>query len=255
MSENTIKKSELSRIVGTSSPYITKLEKKGIFDHCYKGDELLRFETIEAYVNNYDFKRDSQREANDKNKDLNKLYITKKDLALAFSLKSATEITRLDKIDVFKECYEGKKLKRVLALKAYVDFINKKDDISNSTNDSLPEVISKDLEEFKPQSISDIRKFYKGLISLTKSPLQKASISKDEDVKIEKFLKNQELEKRLVDTSIVEKEAFEIARKVRDGFLSLPDRLSSELIGKDKPEITQILIKEINYVLEDLAND
>lgn len=251
-----IKKSELAGIVGTSPAYITKLEKKGIFEECTKDKLLLRFESIEAYIDNYDFSRDSQREANAKNKDDQKLYITKKDLAAAFALKSATEITRLDKKGIFDECYDGRRLKRVAALKAYVDFITKIDDVSDinvgdipGTNDSQNEQ-----SDFKPQSIEDIREFYQTLIKLAKSPAQKASISKDEDIKIEKFLKNQEMEKNLISVSVVEKEAFEMARKVRDSFLSLPDRLSSDLVGKDKREIQQILLKEINYSLEALSN-
>ncbi|HKM18646.1 MAG TPA: hypothetical protein VJY14_01125, partial [Aliarcobacter sp.] len=87
------------------------------------------------------------------------------------------------------------------------------------------------------------------------TPLQKASISKDEDIKIEKFLKNQELEKNLVDVNLVKREAFEMARKVRDSFLSLPDRIAPQLINKKQNEINQILANEINYILEALTND
>lgn len=254
MSEKQIKKSELARIVGSSPVYISRLEKKGIFDNCYDGDYLFRFEAIEAYVNNYDFTRDSQRESNNKKKDVKKLYITKKDLALVFILKSANEITRLDKIGIFEECYDGKKLKRVPALKAYVDFVTKKEDIQNDEFSPAKNNTNEIEDEFKPQTVKDIRTFYKTLVTLAKSPAQKANISKEEDIKIEKFLKNQELEKRLVDTSVVESEAFEMARKVRDSFLSLPDRLSSELVGKDKREIQQVLIKEVNYILGVLAD-
>lgn len=253
MSQNHINKSELARIVGTSAAYITKLEKKGLFDHCTDGKELLRFEAIETYLESSDFTRDSQREANAKNKDLSKIYITKKDLAAAFGLKSATEITRLDKQNIFDDCYDAKKLRRIDALRAYVDYVLKKEspiknDIPTSTGENTD-------EEFKPKTVKDIRDFYETLITTAKTASQKANISKEEDIKIEKFLKNQELEKKLVDTSVVEAEAFEMARKVRDSFLSLPDRLSSELVGKDKREIHQVLSKEINYVLEVLSNE
>jgi len=255
MSEKLINQSTLAKIVGTTPVYISKLVKKGIFDHCYEGDDLMHFEAIEAYVQNYDFTRDSQREANSKNKDTSKLFITKKDLALAFLLKSANEITRLNKLGIFEECYDGKKLKRVPALKAYVDYISNKDKPSNNEISPAKENDSIDDNVLKAQTVQDIREFYDGLIKLAKSPAQKANIAKEEDVKIEKFLKNKELEKRLVDTAVVEAEAFEMARKVRDSFLSLPDRLSSELVGKDKREIQQVLLKEINYVLEVLADD
>lgn len=249
MVKNRIKKSELAKILGISTTYATKLEKKGIFDHCVDKNMFLCFESLEAYVENYDFSRDSQREANDKNKDKSKLYITKKDLAAAFELKSATEITRLDKLGIFEECYDGKKLKRVPALKAYIDFVTKKEDIKD--DEISP---AKNDTEFEPQTVKDIREFYKELVESAKSPAQKSNISKEEDIKIEKFLKNQELEKRLIDTALVEAEAFEMARKVRDSFLSLPDRLSSELVGKDKREIQQALIKEVNYILGVLSD-
>ena len=61
MDKKYITKSELSKIVGTSAPYITKLEAKDVFIDCIEDNKLLRFETIEAYLNNIDFTRDSQR--------------------------------------------------------------------------------------------------------------------------------------------------------------------------------------------------
>lgn len=251
MSEKTIKKSQLAQIVGCRPAYITKLVNKGVFDGCQEDDGLLRFESIEAYVESYDFKRDSQREANAKNKDESQLYITKKDLASAFALKSATEITRLDKKGVFDDCYVGKKLKRVAALKAYVDEINGVGEKSSSGNDGGEQNSTVD---FNPQSVEDIRNFYKTLIALAKSPVQKATIAKEEDIKIEKFLKNQEMQKNLVDINIVKKEAFEMARKVRDSFLALPDRLASDLVEKTQLEIHQTLTKEVNYLLEALSD-
>ena len=57
----------------------------------------------------------------------------------------------------------------------------------------------------------------------------------------------------LVPVKQVEKEAFEAARMVRDSFLSLPDRVSSVLIGKDKNDIKVILHKEIIQILENLT--
>lgn len=56
----------------------------------------------------------------------------------------------------------------------------------------------------------------------------------------------------LVPVKQVEKEAFEAARMVRDSFLSLPDRVSSVLIGKSKDEIKGILHQEIIQILENL---
>ncbi len=249
MDKKYIKKTELAAIVGTSAPYITKLEKKSVFDGCYDEDNLLRFESIEAYINNIDFTRDSQRESNAAKRDNSIQYITKKDLAAAFKI-SAPRITALDKDGVFTHCYDGRKLYRLAALKAYVEKLSKINRTKNINTD-----LDSDIEDIKPQTVEEIRKFYKGLVSVAKSPLQKASISKEEDIKIEKFLKNQELEKNLVDVTVVRKEAFEMARRIRDSFLSLPDRLAPQLIGKKQVDINQALTVEINYILESLTNE
>lgn len=249
MDKKYIKKVELSKIFGTSAPYMTKLEKNGVFDGCYEDEELLRFESIEAYINNIDFSRDSQREANAAKRDDKMQYISKKDLASAFGV-SAPRISALDKEGIFKDCYDGKKLFRLVSIKSYVEKhskkkINKEKEESENIND----------EVFEPQTVEDIRNFYKLLVTQAKSPLQKANISKEEDIKIEKFLKNQELEKNLVNVNDIQKEAFEAARKVRDSFLALPDRISSQLVKKERTEIHQILTNEINYILESLTNE
>lgn len=246
MMKKYIKKVELATIVGTSAPYITKLEKNGIFNGCYEGDNLLRFEAIEAYINNIDFSRDSQRDANAAKRDNNIQYISKKDLAAAFAV-SAPRISALEKAGVFENCYDENKLYRLASLKAYVEKISKK------TIVTVPK--DEDIEKLEPRTVEDIRKFYKGLIESATTPLQRASISKDEDIKIEKFLKNQELEKNLVDINIVKKEAFEMARRIRDSFISLPDRLSPQLRDKSQSEINQLLTVEINYILESLTNE
>lgn len=248
MDKKYIKKTELALIVGTSAPYITKLENKGIFQSCYIEKNLLRFESIEAYLNNIDFARDSQRESNANKRDLAKKFISKKDLAAAFKI-SAPRISALDKEGIFKDCYEGKKLNRLDSLKAYVNKLSKKEKQKENSFNNEKE------KDFTPRTVEDIRLFYQGLITLAKSPVQKASISKEEDIKIEKFLKNQELEKNLVDVNVVKKEAFEMARRIRDSFLSLPDRLSPQLVQKDKTEIHSVLTNEINYVLESLSHE
>lgn len=246
MSKEYIKKAELAKIFGTSAPYMTKIEKNGVFEGCYEDDELKRFEAIEAYINNIDFSRDSQREANAAKRDDKIQYISKKDLASAFGV-SAPRITALDKEGIFEGCYDGKKLRRLEAIRAYVEKHSKKK--ANKEDENI------DDKDFEPQTVEDIRIFYKLLIAETKSPLQKASIAKEEDIKIEKFLKNQELEKNLVNINDVQKEAFEAARKVRDAFLSLPDRISSQLVKKERTEIHSILKNEINYILESLTNE
>lgn len=249
MDKKYIKKNELAIIVGTSAPYMTKLEQKGIFNGCYEEDNLLRFEALEAYINNIDFTRDSQRESNAAKRDNAIQYISKKDLAAAFRV-SAPRISALDKEGIFKDCYDGNKLYRLAALKAYVEKVSKRSKATVTIDDK-----NIDIENLEPKTVEDIREFYKTLVDAATTPLQKASISKDEDIKIEKFLKNQELEKNLVDVNVVKREAFEMARRIRDSFLSLPDRITPQLINKKQNEINQILANEINYILESLSND
>lgn len=55
----------------------------------------------------------------------------------------------------------------------------------------------------------------------------------------------------LVDAEAVKKEAFKIARTIRDGMLNIPDRVSAELVGQDDSfVIHRRLLEEIRKVLE-----
>jgi len=65
-----ITKSELARIYKVSPAYISKLVKKGIFDHCMDGKKLKRDCAIQSYLENKDPTRESQRQANNRNKDV-----------------------------------------------------------------------------------------------------------------------------------------------------------------------------------------
>lgn len=59
----------------------------------------------------------------------------------------------------------------------------------------------------------------------------------------------------LVKIKQVQKEAFEIARKVRDGILNIPGRIAGILAAEsDAFVIEQILIKEFKQILEELSN-
>lgn len=59
---------------------------------------------------------------------------------------------------------------------------------------------------------------------------------------------------KLVDIESVKKEAFTMARKVRDGLLNIPDRISAILATtSNEKEVHEILNKEINLALEELT--
>ena len=58
----------------------------------------------------------------------------------------------------------------------------------------------------------------------------------------------------LIPIKQVKKEAFEAARIVRDSLLTLPGRISSILVEKNKNEIKDILHKEIVQILENLSS-
>ena len=58
---------------------------------------------------------------------------------------------------------------------------------------------------------------------------------------------------RLVEVEQVEKQAFRVARLVRDGLLNLPDRLAGVLAAEgDQGKVHAMLSKEIRTALEEL---
>jgi hypothetical protein len=80
--------------------------------------------------------------------------------------------------------------------------------------------------------------------------------------RIEKFwkaklaeLKYREATKELVDVERVKRDAFETGRKIRDGMLSIPSRISSEVLGKrNQFEIEKVMTREIMEVLKLLSD-
>ena len=59
----------------------------------------------------------------------------------------------------------------------------------------------------------------------------------------------------LVDSNEVKKRAGTAGRAVRDAFLSLPDRVSSLLVGRTEKEINEELFNEVRLTLEGLSNE
>lgn len=60
---------------------------------------------------------------------------------------------------------------------------------------------------------------------------------------------------QLVDVDTVNQQADSAARAVRDAFLSLPDRLSSLLVGRTEKQINAELLKEIRQTLTAVSNE
>ncbi len=59
---------------------------------------------------------------------------------------------------------------------------------------------------------------------------------------------------KLVDAEKVKRDAFDIARRVRDHLLNIPDRISAELVGiTDQPTMHSVLTREITTALQELC--
>ncbi|DAB40794.1 MAG TPA: hypothetical protein CFH81_00360 [Sulfurovum sp. UBA12169] len=69
MGKKYISQVELAAANGVSKQHITNLKKRGIFDACMDGKKILRDCALQAYISSKDPARDSQREANQKDKD------------------------------------------------------------------------------------------------------------------------------------------------------------------------------------------
>lgn len=68
-------------------------------------------------------------------------------------------------------------------------------------------------------------------------------------------LEYEEKIEKLVDAEQVKREAFEEGRRLRDSFMSMPQRVSAELIAcENQFDAEQILIREITDILKTLAN-
>jgi len=59
----------------------------------------------------------------------------------------------------------------------------------------------------------------------------------------------------VVEKSEVERQAFEIGKKLKDALYAMPVRLSDELVGKNSNEIRNKIESEISNILEDVIRD
>ncbi len=61
---------------------------------------------------------------------------------------------------------------------------------------------------------------------------------------------------KLIDAEKVKQDAFELARRIRDHILNIPDRISAELVGiTDQPTMHSVLTRELNSALQELSNE
>lgn len=68
--------------------------------------------------------------------------------------------------------------------------------------------------------------------------------------------KLQELDGTLVDRAEVEKEVGDLARRLTDRILNIPERIAADLAAEtDTRKVTRILVQELRVVLEELADD
>lgn len=144
--------------------------------------------------------------------------------------------------DLAKEC-----------LKNNISYVGKHKSVEQNKTKQKPKVKQKPKQNKvsdaqKKQTISDAG--LGGVVSLAEAQKLKENYIA--------ALKKIELEERrgdLLQKTDVEKEAFEIARGVRDAILNIPDRISAELASMtDTHKINDKLITEITQALEELSS-
>lgn len=60
----------------------------------------------------------------------------------------------------------------------------------------------------------------------------------------------------LLERTLVERQAFEAARRVRDAILNVPNRIADQLaVETDRFRVHQLMVAELNKALEELANE
>ena len=68
-------------------------------------------------------------------------------------------------------------------------------------------------------------------------------------------LEERKLAGELMEKTLVEREAAEFAKTVKDSLFALPDRVASLLVGQEEQEILMILKNEIRNTLQGIANE
>lgn len=212
-----ITKTALAQANGVSAAYISKLVKKGVFNSCLEDGKLLRDLALQTYLEIKDPTRDSQREANRNMKISPREKNKKEKVAKA----EAAEEIKSD-LDELENNIPKKSKKEILENNLY-------------NNDNLDEL--------------------NGLLLTASTSSQKVQIIKDfwtGKINEQKFLEG---EKLLMPKEEIIKDVQRILKAFRDKTLSLPTKMSSELVGiKDKKEVAAIVESYCYELLEELSS-
>ena len=212
-----ITKTALAQANGVSAAYISKLVKKGVFNSCLEDGKLLRDLALQTYLEIKDPTRDSQREANRNMKISPREKNKKEKIAKA---EAAEEIN--SDLDELENNIPKRSKKDILANNLY-------------NNENLDEL--------------------DGLLSTASTSSQKVQIIKDfwtGKINEQKFLEG---EKLLMPKEEIIKDVQRILKAFRDKTLSLPTKMSSELVGiKDKKEVAAIVESYCYELLDELSS-
>ncbi|MGB3751931.1 MAG: hypothetical protein WA945_10215 [Arcobacteraceae bacterium] len=171
-------------------------------------------ESLEIYEKHKDPARDAQRESNAKKK---------KSLNL-FDDEMKPEVSLADLSEEDRKIYDDAKKREIEETKKAAQELKESTGIDMNLGDA---------EGMTLNEAKTVREHYQGLLA-------KINYEKEK--------------KQLIEISEVEKEAFEIARSVRDSMLSVPARVASEVAGmNDVQDISRFITKEIHYALEGLT--
>ena len=220
MDTKYITKTALAQANGVSAAYISKLVKKGVFNSCLEQGKLLRDLALQTYLEIKDPSRESQREANRAKK-------------ISHGKKTTIKNT---KKEIAKEIIE-------VASETIEEF---EKDINIHTQKAIT-----DSELYNQENLEEL----KTLLSEAKSSSQKVQIKKDfwtGKINEQKFFEGQKL---LIPKEQIIKDVQRILKAFRDKTLSLPTKMSTELVGlKDKKEVAAIVESYCYELLEELSS-
>lgn len=212
-----ITKTALAQANGVSAAYISKLVKKGVFNSCLEDGKLLRDLALQTYLEIKDPTRDSQREANRNMK---------------ISPREKNKKEKVAKAEAAEE------------IKSDLDELE-----NNIPKKSKKEILENNL--YNNENLDELN----GLLLTASTSSQKVQIIKDfwtGKINEQKFLEG---EKLLMPKEEIVKDVQRILKAFRDKTLSLPTKMSSELVGiKDKKEVAAIVESYCYELLEELSS-
>ena len=212
-----ITKTALAQANGVSAAYISKLVKKGVFNSCLEDGKLLRDLALQTYLEIKDPTRDSQREANRNMK---------------ISPREKNKKEKVAKAEAAEE------------IKSDLDELE-----NNIPKRSKKEILENNL--YNNENLDELN----GLLLTASTSSQKVQIIKDfwtGKINEQKFLEG---EKLLMPKEEIVKDVQRILKAFRDKTLSLPTKMSSELVGiKDKKEVAAIVESYCYELLEELSS-